>query len=88
LALEMLRKEMPDLTSSEVLMVGDSIERDIAPAKKLGLKTALSEYGQRKIETGNPDYELTDIKDILRIMRAPKRHAVIGNRKARSIQVP
>lgn len=43
-------------------MVGDSMERDLVPAKKLGLKTALSKYGQKIAEPGAPDYELTDIK--------------------------
>jgi FMN phosphatase YigB (HAD superfamily) len=35
LALEYLRKELPELASSEVLMVGDSVERDLCPAKNL-----------------------------------------------------
>ena len=49
LALEMLRKECPEITNSEVLMVGDSIDRDIVPAKELGLKTALAKYGQKPL---------------------------------------
>lgn len=64
LALEMLRKELPGITNGEVLMVGDSMERDLVPAKKLGLKTALSKYGQKIVEAGAPDYELMDIKDL------------------------
>jgi putative hydrolase of the HAD superfamily len=68
LALEMLRKEFPDLENSEVLMVGDSMERDIVPAKQLGLKAALSKYGQQTVETGNPDFELAEFKDLLRIL--------------------
>jgi FMN phosphatase YigB (HAD superfamily) len=47
IALEMLKKECPDITNSEILMIGDSIEQDIVPAKKLGLKTALAKYGQK-----------------------------------------
>jgi FMN phosphatase YigB (HAD superfamily) len=51
--LEKLRKDLPDLNNSEILMVGDSIKRDMEPAKKLGLKTAPSKYGQIKEETCN-----------------------------------
>ena len=62
LALKMLRKELPGIVNSEILMVGDSIERDIMPAKELGLKTALCKYGQQTVTSGTPDYELSDIK--------------------------
>jgi putative hydrolase of the HAD superfamily len=66
LALDKLRKETPGLVNSEVLMVGDSIERDIEPAKKLGLKTALSKYGQIGTEsTESIDYELNGVSDLL-----------------------
>ena len=69
LALEMLRKECPDIANSEILMVGDSIARDIVPAKQLGLKTALAKYGQRVAEeSGIADYELTDIKDLVNVL--------------------
>ena len=67
-ALEMLRKELPGIDNSEILMVGDSIERDIEPAKKLKLKTALSKYGQKQAKAGIPDYELINIKDLLCIL--------------------
>jgi FMN phosphatase YigB (HAD superfamily) len=66
-ALELLKKEMPELSCIEILMVGDSMERDIMPAKKFGFQTALSKYGQRVPEPGNPDYELADITDLLKI---------------------
>jgi putative hydrolase of the HAD superfamily len=65
LALSRLKREVPGIVNSEILMVGDSIERDLMPAKKLGLQTALSKYGQRTEETGAADYELTDIKDLI-----------------------
>ena len=71
LALEMLRKECPDIANSEILMVGDSIARDIVPAKELGLRTALAKYGQRVAEgSGIADYELTDIKDLVNVLVA------------------
>ena len=65
LALSRLKREVPSIVNSEILMVGDSIERDLMPAKKLGLQTALSKYGQTTEETWTADYELTDIKDLL-----------------------
>jgi putative hydrolase of the HAD superfamily len=68
LALQLLRKEMSDIANSEILMVGDSTMRDLEPAKKMGLRTALSKYGQRMDETGTPDYELTDFKDLINIV--------------------
>jgi len=65
LALEMLRKELPNVSEEEILMVGDSVERDIVPAKKFGLRTVLSRYGQKELVPGKPDYELADFKDLL-----------------------
>ena len=67
-ALEMLRKECPDIANSEILMVGDSIEKDIVPAKELGLKTALAKYGQKTPEIGFADYQLLDFKEIIDIV--------------------
>jgi phosphoglycolate phosphatase-like HAD superfamily hydrolase len=72
LALEMLRKECPNIANSEILMVGDSIERDIVPAKKLGLKTALAKYGQKTPEVGFADYQLLDFKEIIDIVESLK----------------
>ena len=69
LALDMLRKEAHGLANSEVLMVGDSIERDMEPARKLCLKTVLSKYGQIETKTSESvDYELCSISDLLEIV--------------------
>ena len=68
LALDMLKKENQDIANSEILMVGDSIKRDLAPARKLGLKTALAKYGQREKENGIADYELASIQDLTKIV--------------------
>lgn len=65
LALELLKKEIPEIEASEVLMVGDSNLRDIVPAKQLGLMTALSRYGQKVKSIGNPDFELENIENLL-----------------------
>lgn len=72
LALKMLQNEMPDLANSEILMVGDSIEKDISPAKKLGLKTALAKYGQKIPKDGPADYQLSDFKEIIDIVQSSK----------------
>lgn len=72
LALEILRKECPDIANSEILMVGDSIEKDIVPAKKLALKTALAKYGQKTPEVGFADYQLSDFKEIIDIIESIK----------------
>ena len=53
LALKLLRDNIPNVKPSEIIMVGDSIERDVNPAKKLGFKTALALYRQKAPELGN-----------------------------------
>ena len=68
LAVELLKKDVPDITNSEILMVGDSIERDLNPATKLGLKTAIAKYGQLAEEKGTVDYELNTIDDLTKIV--------------------
>jgi putative hydrolase of the HAD superfamily len=68
LALKLLKKEVPDIINSEILMVGDSIKRDLIPATKIGLKTAIAKYGQVSEEKGSADYELNDFYDITKIV--------------------
>lgn len=67
LGIEILKKEFPDLLNSEILMVGDSIERDLTPARNLGLRTALSKYGQIEDEEGTIDHELHTFDDLIKI---------------------
>jgi len=67
LGIEILKKEFPDLLNSEILMVGDSIERDLTPARNLGLRTALSKYGQIEEEEGTIDHELHTFDDLIKI---------------------
>ncbi len=54
----------------ECLMVGDWPERDIAGAKKLGMKTAFARYGNTTGYRGkkSSDYVLDDITDLTRIL--------------------
>jgi putative hydrolase of the HAD superfamily len=56
------------LKPEECLMTGDSLKRDIAPAKKLGFKTVYAKYGGN-YEPANvkPDYVINDIKQLLKI---------------------
>ena len=56
------------LKPEECLMVGDSLKRDIAPANKLGFKTAFAKYGEDKEKAVvKPDHVINDIKDLLKI---------------------
>ncbi|MCS7106104.1 MAG: TIGR02253 family HAD-type hydrolase [Candidatus Aenigmarchaeota archaeon] len=57
-----------ELEPEEVLLVGDSIERDIKPAKKLGIKTVLAKYGQERKEKGKADFEIKSIDEVLKIV--------------------
>jgi putative hydrolase of the HAD superfamily len=55
---------------SETVLVGDSIRRDIAPAKELGMITAYAAYGDRNIRSRDPpdcqpDIVLNDIRELV-----------------------
>ncbi|MCJ7647804.1 MAG: HAD hydrolase-like protein [Candidatus Lokiarchaeota archaeon] len=68
LGIEILKKQLPGILNCEVLMVGDSIKRDLIPTKLLGLKTAIAKYGQTEAEKGKVDYELETIGDLIKIV--------------------
>lgn len=54
---------------NEILFVGDSIERDMKGAKKIGMITALAKYSSNeKADPKIVDFVLSDIKEILRII--------------------
>lgn len=59
-----------NLKPEEILLVGDSLIRDIEGAHKVGMKTALAKYGGTKRENSKtkPDYYLDDISDLLKIL--------------------
>ncbi|MGC8812065.1 MAG: TIGR02253 family HAD-type hydrolase [Candidatus Aenigmatarchaeota archaeon] len=63
-----LATEKLSLKPGEILLVGDSIERDIEPAKKLGMKTVLAKYGQERKEKGKADFEIERIEDLLKLI--------------------
>ena len=54
----------------EAVMVGDSVERDVLGAGKLGMRTVLAKYGQvwKETKKGKADYEINDIGEILKIV--------------------
>jgi putative hydrolase of the HAD superfamily len=58
---------------SEAVMVGDSVGRDVLGASKLGMRTVLAKYGQVWKETRRcrADYEISDVRDILLIVKDP-----------------
>jgi len=53
-----------------VMMIGDSISRDVLGAKKLGMIAVLAKYGQifKETKKGKPDFEISRIDDILAIV--------------------
>ena len=62
--------EALEIKPEEILVVGDSIRRDIAPAHKLGLKTAYASYGDwRPVEETDQcfDFRLNTFSDLLEI---------------------
>ncbi|MBN2109835.1 MAG: HAD family hydrolase [Methanosarcinaceae archaeon] len=67
--------ESMGLQPHETLFVGDSLRRDIAPSKRLGMLAAYAVYGDRNpekdrepIEEG-PDHILNDFSDVLKAIR-------------------
>lgn len=63
--------EMLGCCPEEVLMVGDSLRRDIAPAKQMGMMTAHARYGDRNLHEERceqADVILTDISEVLQVV--------------------
>lgn len=54
----------------EAAMVGDSVDRDVAGARRLGMRTVLAKYGHAWKDAGNAraDHEIDDIRGILEIV--------------------
>jgi putative hydrolase of the HAD superfamily len=52
-----------------VMMIGDSISRDVLGAKKLGMVAVLAKYGQvwKEKEKGKADFEINNFSEILKI---------------------
>lgn len=61
--------EKLEVNPEEAIMVGDWAERDIAGAKKVGMKTAFARYGDTfNTEKHDADYELFDISQLIDII--------------------
>ena len=57
------------LKPQECLMVGDWPERDIKGAKAIGMRTCFAKYGNPKIKKTDADYEISNIKMLLEIVK-------------------
>ena len=73
LGVEALRKNvMPrQIQESDVLVVGDSISKDILPAKSLGCKTAWFKgegWKKEPVDETIPDFVITDLQDIIQFV--------------------
>jgi putative hydrolase of the HAD superfamily len=85
----MLALKKLGIMPEEAVMVGDSVKRDMATARQLGMVTILARYGhvrskignygQLRAERGQADYEIRSIASILgavrKINRGKARHA-------------
>ncbi|MBP2029255.1 putative hydrolase of the HAD superfamily [Methanohalophilus levihalophilus] len=63
--------EKCDLLPQNCIYVGDSMRRDIEPAKKIGMITAHAAYGDRndhEEKNGTADFVLQDIKELTTIL--------------------
>ena len=85
IAYDMSGKKKPDLGAFEFalnragaqaehsLFIGDSLRRDIAPAKKIGMTTAYAAYGDRNDHDRDfyfePDYSLNRIDELIAILQ-------------------
>ena len=72
LGVETLRKNvMPrQMQESDVLVVGDSISKDILPAKSLGCKTSWFKgegWKKEPVDETIPDFVITDLQDIIQL---------------------
>lgn len=65
----LLALEKLDLEPREVMMVGDSIQRDLKTAKELGMKTVLAKYGQLEEEEGEADWEIDEFGELKEVVK-------------------
>lgn len=60
------------LPAAACLMVGDWVERDIAGATALGIRTCYARYGAQTKETPKADYIIDDIAELIPIVEKQK----------------
>jgi len=72
--------ERSNAAPAQSLFIGDSLRRDIAPAKKIGMMTAHAAYGDRNDHDRDflfePDYTLNHISEVLKIIRERNRSSI------------
>ena len=57
------------LKPKEIMVVGDSIKRDVIPARKLDMISVFAKYGSsEKVEKIKPDFEINDFSEILKMV--------------------
>ena len=56
------------LRPDQIAMVGDMIEKDIEPARKLGMVTVLAKYGQITPRKSKADFEIRKFRELLKIL--------------------
>jgi len=61
--------EQMGLKPEQVMVVGDSGSNDVAPARALGIRTAMAMYGREKPPSVRADYELKSVRDLLKICK-------------------
>lgn len=60
--------EKLNLSTADIMAVGDSIKRDIIPARKLEMVSVFAKYGSsEKVDKIKPDFEINDFSDILKL---------------------
>ncbi len=57
------------LKPEEIMVVGDSIKRDVIPARKLDMISVFAKYGSsEKVDKIKPDFEINDFSEILKMV--------------------
>jgi putative hydrolase of the HAD superfamily len=67
----LLAVERLGVESEQIILVGDSLRRDIDPAKKLGMVTVYAAYGDRNFlewQSTNADFIVEDIRELIGII--------------------
>jgi putative hydrolase of the HAD superfamily len=63
----------------EALKVGDSLARDISPARRIGMKTAYAKYGDRNPHNEDgpkADFTLEEVRDLIGLLKPEKSEEV------------
>ena len=64
--------KMLGVTAKETMLVGDSIRRDIVPAKALGMLAVHAVYGDRNFHEGEmrdtADFVISEIREVIGVL--------------------